>query len=137
VIDPDGWFRTGDVGWLDADGFLTISGRVTDMIISGGENVYPAEVENVVSQHPAVADAAVIGVPDAKWGEAVSAVVVLKPGQRLELEQLRELAGARLARYKLPSRLEIVPALPRNSAGKVLKTQLREQFGGIGDATGN
>ena len=137
AIDPDGWFRTGDVGWLDADGFLTISGRVTDMIISGGENVYPAEVENVVSQHPAVADAAVIGVPDAKWGEAVSAVVVLKPGQRLELEQLREFAGARLARYKLPSRLEIVPALPRNAAGKVLKTQLREQFGGIGDATGN
>ena len=128
AIDPDGWFHTGDIGWMDSEGFLTICDRVKDMIISGGENIYPAEVENVVNQHPAVADGAVIGVPDEKWGETVCAVVALKPGQRLELEHLREFAGRQLARYKLPRRLEIVPALPRNATGKVLKTQLRQQF---------
>jgi fatty-acyl-CoA synthase len=128
AIDPNGWFRTGDVGWMDAEGFLTISDRVKDMIISGGENVYPAEVENVLFQHPAVAEAAVIGVPDPKWGETVCAVVALKAGQALDLEQLREFAGERLARYKLPRRLEIIAALPRNATGKVLKTDLRKQF---------
>jgi fatty-acyl-CoA synthase len=130
AIDPDGWFHTGDVGWLDSEGFLTISDRVKDMIISGGENIYPAEVENVLDQHPGIAEAAVIGVPDAKWGEAVCAIVTLKPGQHLDLEELRDFAGAQLARYKLPHRLEIVPSLPRNSEGKILKRQLREQFGG-------
>jgi fatty-acyl-CoA synthase len=134
AIDPDGWFHTGDVGWMDADGFLTVCDRVKDMIISGGENVYPAEVENVVYEHPGIAEAAVIGVPDENWGETVCAVVALKAGQRLELEQLREFASARLARYKLPRRLEVVPALPRNATGKILKTQLREQFGRVGDA---
>ncbi len=129
AIDSEGWFRTGDVGWLDADGCLTICDRVKDMIISGGENIYPAEVENVVYKHPAVAEAAVIGVPDEKWGETVCAVVVLKPGQRLDLEQLREFAGVQLARYKLPRRLEIVQALPRNATGKLLKVELRRQFG--------
>jgi fatty-acyl-CoA synthase len=130
AIDPDGWFHTGDVGWLDSDGFLTISDRVKDMIISGGENIYPAEVENVLDQHPGIAEAAVIGVPDANWGETVCAIVALKPGQHLDLEQLRDFAGAELARYKLPRRLEIVPSLPRNAEGKILKRQLREQFGG-------
>ena len=133
AIDPDGWFHTGDVGWMDADGFLTICDRVKDMIISGGENVYPAEVENVIYQHPGIAEAAVVGVPDEEWGETVCAVVALRPGQRLELEQLREFAGAQLARYKLPRRLEIVPALPRNATGKTLKRELRNQFNRIGD----
>jgi fatty-acyl-CoA synthase len=114
---------------MDSDGFLTICDRVKDMIISGGENIYPAEVENVVNRHAAVADAAVIGVPDEKWGETVCAIVALKPGQRLELEHLRKFAGRQLARYRLPRRLEIVPALPRNATGKILKTQLRQQFG--------
>jgi fatty-acyl-CoA synthase len=128
AIDPDGWFHTGDVGWIDSDGFLTISDRMKDMIISGGENIYPAEVENVLDQLPGVAEAAVIGVPDANWGETVCAIVALKPGHHLDLEQLREFAGAQLARYKMPRRLEIVPSLPRNAEGKILKTQLREQF---------
>ena len=131
AIDQEGWFHTGDVGWLDSDGFLTLSDRVKDMIISGGENIYPAEVENVLDQHPGIVEAAVIGLPDPNWGESVCAVVALKPGQRLELEQLREFASTQLARYKLPRRLEVVPSLPRNAEGKILKTQLRKQFGGI------
>jgi acyl-CoA synthetase (AMP-forming)/AMP-acid ligase II len=80
VIDPEGWFHTGGVGWLDAKGFLTISDRVKDMIISGGEDIYPAEIENVLDQHPGIAEAAVIGLPAADWGETVCAVVALKPG---------------------------------------------------------
>jgi acyl-CoA synthetase (AMP-forming)/AMP-acid ligase II len=83
VIDPEGWFHTGGVGWLDAKGFLTISDRVKDMIISGGEDIYPAEIENVLDQHPGIAEAAVIGLPDADWGETVCAVVALKPGHDL------------------------------------------------------
>ncbi len=128
VIDAEGWFRTGDVAWQDADGCISICDRVKDMIISGGENIYPAEVESAISQHPAVAEAAVIGVADAKWGEAPLAVVVLRPGQSLDIEQLRAFAGDRLAAYKLPRRLALVPALPRNATGKILKTALREQF---------
>ena len=119
AIDPDGWFHTGDVGWMDPDGFLTISDRVKDMIISGGENIYPAEVENVIKEYPGIAEVAVIGVPDPKWGETVCAVVTLKAGESLELEQLRKFAETRLARYELPRRLEIVPALPRNATGKI------------------
>jgi fatty-acyl-CoA synthase len=133
AIDSDGWFHTGDVGWMDPDGFLTISDRVKDMIISGGENIYPAEVENVIKEYPGIAEVAVIGVPDAKWGETVCAVVTLKAGQHLQLEQLRKFAETRLARYELPRRLEIVPALPRNATGKILKAQLRNQFGRIGN----
>jgi fatty-acyl-CoA synthase len=133
VIDPDGWFHTGDAGWMDLDGFLTISDRVKDMIISGGENIYPAEVENVIKEYPGIAEVAVIGVPDAKWGETVCAVVTLKAGERLELKQLRKFAETRLAHYELPRRLEVVPALPRNATGKVLKAQLRNQFSEIGN----
>ena len=105
------------------------------MIISGGENIYPAEVENVIKEYPGIAEVAVIGVPDAKWGETVCAVVTLKAGQHLQLEQLRKFAETRLARYELPRRLEIVPALPRNATGKTIKAQLRKQFGGIGDTS--
>ncbi len=129
AIDAEGWFHTGDVGYLDADGFLFIADRVKDMVITGGENVYPAEVESVLYDHPAVAEVAVIGLPDARWGEAVVAVTALKPGATLTLDELREFATRRLARYKLPSRLEIVPALPRNPAGKVLKFELRARLG--------
>ncbi len=129
AIDDQGWFHTGDVGYLDEDGFLYIADRIKDMIISGGENVYPAEVESQLYGHPSIAEVAVIGLPDEQWGEAVVAVVALKPGMELELEQLREFATDRLARYKLPRRLELVSALPRNPAGKVLKFHLREHFG--------
>jgi fatty-acyl-CoA synthase len=98
------------------------------MVITGGENVYPAEVESVLYQHPAVAEVAVIGLPDERWGEAVVAVVAPKEGNSPTLDELRDFAGASLARYKLPSRLEVVDALPRNPAGKVLKFELRERF---------
>lgn len=128
AIDSAGWFHTGDVGYFDEDGFLFICDRVKDMIITGGENVYPAEVEAVLYAHPAIAEVAVLGQPDEKWGEAVVAVAALKPGQTLTLEVLRGWASERLAKYKLPSRLETVDALPRNPAGKVLKFELRDRF---------
>lgn len=128
AIDPDGWFHTGDVGYLDADGFLYIADRVKDMVISGGENVYPAEVESVLYQHPSVAEVAIIGLPDERWGEAVTAIVTLAPGTTLTLDELREFGRRSLAGYKLPTRLHLIEALPRNPAGKVLKYELRGQY---------
>lgn len=128
AIDEDGWFHTGDAAFFDEEGFLTISDRIKDMIISGGENVYPAEVESALMRHPAIAEVAVIGEPDDKWGETIVAVAALKPGQSLNVEELREFAGESLARYKLPRRLETIPALPRNATGKILKYQLRKMF---------
>lgn len=128
AIDPEGWFHTGDIGYLDDEGFLYICDRLKDMIISGGENIYPAEVEAVLYAHPAIAEIAVIGEVSEKWGESVTAVAALKPEQFLDLDGLRSWATERLARYKLPSRLEIVDMLPRNPAGKVLKFELRERF---------
>ncbi len=129
AIDREGWFHPGDLGYLDEDGFLYIVDRVKDMVLTGGENVYPAEVESALFQHPAVADVAVVGVPDERWGEAVVAIAVVKDNASLTLEDLREVGGRSLARYKLPTRLEVVDALPRNPAGKVLKFELRAQLG--------
>jgi len=129
AIDAEGWLHTGDVGLFDEDGFLFIVDRVKDMVITGGENVYPAEVENILYEHPAIGEIAVIGLPDDDWGEAVVAVATLKQDATLDLEELRSFATDRLARYKLPRRLEIVTALPRNPAGKVLKFELRARFG--------
>jgi fatty-acyl-CoA synthase len=128
AIDSEGWFHSGDIGYLDEDGFLYICDRLKDMVISGGENVYPAEVESVLYKHSAIAEVAVVGLPDEKWGEAVTAVVALHEGEELSLEALREFADPMLARYKLPLRLHLVSALPRNPAGKVLKFQLKEQL---------
>jgi len=128
ALSEDGWLRTGDVGYFDEDGFYYICDRVKDMVITGGENVYPAEVESVLYEHPSIAEVAVIGEPDEKWGEAVTAVVALKPGTTLTLEQLQEHASQKLARYKIPRRMHIVPALPRNPTGKVLKYVLRDRF---------
>jgi fatty-acyl-CoA synthase len=128
AIDEMGWFHSGDVGYLDEDGFLFICDRLKDMVISGGENVYPAEVEGVLYKHEAIAEVAVIGLPDDKWGEAVTAVAVLHEGQELSLEVLRDFAKDHLARYKLPLRLHILDELPRNPAGKVLKFVLKEQL---------
>jgi len=130
AIDKEGWFHSGDGGYVDEDGFLFICDRLKDMVISGGENVYPAEVESVLYRHEAIAEVAVIGLPDEKWGEAVTAVVALHADQTLTIEELREFAETFLARYKLPSRLHIVEALPRNPAGKVLKFELKEQLKG-------
>lgn len=123
------WLRTGDGGHLDEDGFVFIADRIKDMIITGGENVYPAEVEEALFDHPAVAEVAVIGTPDPRWGERVCAVVVTAPDATVDLEQLREYAARRIGRYKLPLQLEIVDALPRNATGKVLKTELRRLYG--------
>lgn len=128
AIDAEGWFHSGDIGYLDAEGYLFVCDRVKDMVISGGENVYPAEVESALAAHPAIGEVAVIGLPDEKWGEAVTAVAALKPGAALDLEELRAFASERLARYKLPLKLFTVDALPRNPAGKVLKFELRARF---------
>jgi fatty-acyl-CoA synthase len=124
----DDWLRTGDGGYLDDEGFLFIADRIKDMIISGGENIYPAEIEGVLFEHEAVAEVAVIGTADERWGETVCAVVAVREGATVTLEDLRAHAEGRLARYKLPRRLEFVDALPRNAPGKVLKTELRERF---------
>ncbi len=128
AIDKEGWFHSGDVGYLDEDGFLFICDRLKDMVISGGENVYPAEVESVLFKHPAISEVAVIGLADDKWGEAVTAIAALSEGSSLTLEELREFAAEHLAKYKIPLRLHIVDELPRNPAGKVLKYVLKEQL---------
>jgi fatty-acyl-CoA synthase len=125
----DGWLHSGDVAVRDEDGYYYIVDRWKDMYISGGENVYPAEVENVIYQLPQVAEAAVIGVPDPKWGEVGRAVVVLRPGQELSEAELIAHCQASLARYKVPKTVVFAPALPRNPAGKVVKGVLREQYG--------
>jgi acyl-CoA synthetase (AMP-forming)/AMP-acid ligase II len=125
---PGGWFRTGDAGTMDADGFVFIHDRIKDMIVSGAENVYPAEVENALMGHPAVADIAVIGVPDERWGEAVKAVIVLKPGHQASPEDILGFARSRIAGYKLPKSIDFVPALPRNPSGKILRRDLRAPY---------
>ena len=123
----DGWFRTGDVGSIDGEGYLTIIDRVRDMIKSGSEQVYSGEVEAVVCDHPAVLEAAVIGLPDETWGERVHAVVVTRPDHTLALDELRSFCKTRLAGYKCPRSLEIVESLPKSGAGKVLKRELRDR----------
>lgn len=123
---PDGWFRTGDLGYLDDDGYVFIVDRLKDMVISGGENIYPAEIENVLNGHPQVADIAVIGVPDEKWGEAVCAVAAFS-GEPLSLDEIRLYLNPHLARYKLPTRLVVVDTVARNGAGKLDKPRIREQ----------
>jgi acyl-CoA synthetase (AMP-forming)/AMP-acid ligase II len=129
----DGWMHTGDGGRMDDAGYVFIVDRIKDMIVSGGENVYSAEVENAVAQHPAVAACAVIGVPDQEWGERVHAVVVLQPGSALELADLREHIKGLIAGYKAPRSLEVVEALPVSAAGKVLKRELRQPHWGDAD----
>jgi acyl-CoA synthetase (AMP-forming)/AMP-acid ligase II len=124
----DGWLWTGDAGYFDADGYLYIHDRVKDMIKTGSENVYPAEVENAIFGFPAIADVAVIGVPDARWGEAVKAVVVLQPGAKLDTAELETFLRSRIGGFKLPRSYQVVDALPRNAGGKVLRRQLRERF---------
>jgi len=118
------WFRTGDVARRDADGFYYLAGRTKEMYKSGGENVYPAEIENLLSLHPAIADVAVVGVPDARWGEVGTAVVVPAPGTEITLDELHAYVGDRLARYKLPKHLVLVDELARNVTGKVNRPEL-------------
>jgi long-chain acyl-CoA synthetase len=122
-----GWFRSGDAGFL-RECYVYLHDRMKDMIISGGENIYPAEVENVLMQHPAVADGAVIGVPDELWGEAVKACVTLKPGAQARAADLIGFMRERLAHYKCPKSVDFLEAIPRNPTGKILKRVLREPY---------
>jgi len=125
----DGWLHTGDAARIDEDGFYYIVDRWKDMYISGGENVYPAEVENVLYQLPAIAEAAVIGVPDERWGEVGRAIVVVKQGNTLTEAEIMRHCEANLARYKLPRSIVFTDVLPRNATGKVHKPTLRQDFG--------
>jgi len=128
TIDKDGWLRTGDAGYLDEEGYLVIHDRVKDMIISGGENVYPAEVENAIYTHPDVSEVAVIGVPSERWGEEVKAVIVPKPGRIPQEADVIRWARERLAAFKVPKSIDVIDAFPRNATGKVLKRELREKY---------
>src|SRR5690606_29257995 len=125
----DGWLRTGDLGTLDADGYLTVVGRSKDMIISGGENVYAAEVEARLAENGAILESAVIGVADDKWGEIVCAIVSLKNGAAASAEEVLAHLQGRLARYKQPKKIIFVEALPKNGAGKIDKLRLRKTYG--------
>ena len=127
TIDDDGWLRTGDAGYCD-DGYLFLHDRVKDMIVTGGENVYPAEVENVLAKHPDVADVAVVGVPDDKWGEAVKAVVVRRESSDVTSDALITFAREHLAGYKLPKSVDFADVLPRNPSGKLLKREIRAPY---------
>jgi acyl-CoA synthetase (AMP-forming)/AMP-acid ligase II len=126
TITADGWLRTGDIGHLDADGYVYIEDRLKDMIITGGENVYGPEVESVLMQHPAVADAAVIGVPDDFWGESVKAIVVT--ATEIEPAGIIEFCRRQLAGYKCPRTVDFAPSLPRNASGKIVKVELRQPY---------
>lgn len=129
AVDDDGWLLTGDAGWLDSEGYLHVCDRINDMIISGGENVYPAEVESALSSHPAVAEAAVVGLPDDRWGEAVVGVIVARDGTVAADEEIIAWARERIAAFKAPKRLVRIDQLPRNASGKILRRVLRETLG--------
>jgi acyl-CoA synthetase (AMP-forming)/AMP-acid ligase II len=122
----DGWYRSGDAGFVDSDGYLTLFDRVKDMIVSGAENIYPAEVENVLHEHPDVIDCAVIGVPDERWGEAVKAIIVAR--QPIVPNDLIAFARERIAGYKVPKSIDFIDVLPRNASGKILKKDLRAPY---------
>jgi len=124
ALDADGWLHTGDVGRIDEDGFLYVQGRTDEMIITGGENVIPAEVEDVLVQHPEIIEAAVVGRPDPKWQQAVTAVVVTREGSHLDLEDLRIHCDGKLASYKIPKQLEVIGELPKTPSGKLHRAAL-------------
>jgi acyl-CoA synthetase (AMP-forming)/AMP-acid ligase II len=124
----DGWIRSGDMAWRDAEGYLYLAGRRDDMIVRGGENIFPAEIENVLVEHPTVAEAAVVGLPDARWGQIVAAAVVAANGEEPRVDALRTYCRGRLAGYKTPTVLIVVSELPKNAAGKVVRTALTTEF---------
>ena len=128
TLTADGWVHTGDAAYMDEDGYIYIQDRMKDMIISGGENVYPAEVESAIYGHPDVAEVAVIGVPDEKWGEAVKACVVPKPGREVDPENVIAWARERIAAFKAPKSVDVIPQLPRTPSGTILRRQLREPY---------
>lgn len=124
----NGWYHSGDAGYLDEDNYLFVVDRIKDMVISGGENIYPAEIENELMKHPAVDDVSIIGIADEKWGEALLAYIIVKQGMQAEGTELETFLRASLAGFKIPRRYEFVTSFPRNATGKVLKRQLREQW---------
>ena len=134
-VDPEGWLRTGDVGWLDGDGFLYVAGRADDVIIRGGENISPSEVEDALLRHPSVAQAAVVGLPDEEWGERIGAMVVLRPGASTNGEELFRWAKERLGSLKAPEVVVLRSELPATATGKVLRRQVRDELAPSGPAT--
>jgi len=128
TLGSDGWLRTGDAGYMDSDGYLYIHDRIKDMIISGGENIYPAEVESAICDHPDVAEVAVVGVPDDRWGEAVKAIVVMKQGKEATAADIINFTRERIAGFKTPKSVEFIEALPRNPSGKILRRHLRDPY---------
>ncbi|WP_323128561.1 class I adenylate-forming enzyme family protein [Marinobacter salsuginis] len=131
TLSEDGWLHTGDVGHLDKDGFLYLTDRSKDVIISGGTNIYPREVEEVLLQHPAVREVSVIGVPDTDWGERVVACVATGDGEPCSTHTLNQFCAEQLARFKLPKEYRFFEELPKNATGKILKTALRDRVGEI------
>ncbi len=129
VMTQDGWLRTGDMGWMDEEGYIYLAGRGDDMIIRGGENISPEEVENALHSCPKVEEAAVIGVPDPEWGQEPRAVVVLKKGETATQEEIIEFCRSKLSGFKRPRSVVFIDALPRNPMGKVLRKKLREEYG--------
>jgi acyl-CoA synthetase (AMP-forming)/AMP-acid ligase II len=131
ALVADGWFPTRDVGWLDDDGYLFLAGRADDVIVRGGENISPGEIEDVLLSHPAIADAAAVGIPSAEWGEAVAIAVVAKPGGQVPADdELRTLVRQRLRSSRVPERIASVDALPYNDMGKLLRREVRSLFQG-------
>jgi acyl-CoA synthetase (AMP-forming)/AMP-acid ligase II len=128
VITPDGWLRSGDGGHMDADGYIYVTDRIKDMIISGGENIYPAEIERVLAEHPSIQDVAVIGVPDERWGEVPKAVVVARPGAAIDTPEVLAWCRERIAGFKCPKTIDVLAELPRNPTGKILKKDLRKPY---------
>jgi len=124
----DGWFYTGDLGYFDEEGYLFVAGRKKDMVKSGGISIYPLEIESLLYGHPDVLEAAVIGVPDAEWGEAVKAVIVLRSGSNVQGEDLLQFCRERLASYKVPKSIDIVSSLPHTEIGKVAKEKLKAEI---------
>ena len=131
VLLPGGWLRTGDGGSFDADGYLYLHDRLTDMIVTGGENVYPAEVESVLTGHPAVAEVAVVGVPSARWGESPYAVVVLRPGAQVSEAELIAWTRDRLAHFKCPAGVSFAASLARTASGKLQKQAIRASLSSV------
>jgi acyl-CoA synthetase (AMP-forming)/AMP-acid ligase II len=128
TIDRDGWLHTGDAAIMDRDGYIYIQDRIKDMIISGGENVYPAEVESAMYGHPAILEVAIIGVPSQKWGEEVKACIVCKPGCEIDAEDIINYTRERVAAYKAPKSIDFIPEMPRNPSGKILRRELRATY---------
>ena len=124
----DGWFQTGDTGYFDKDGFLYIHDRVKDMIVSGGENIYPAEIENALFAHTDIADVAVVGIPDDNWGESVLAFVVRASNVELSETAVIDFAKTKIASFKVPRKIVFIEVLPRNPSGKILRRELRDPF---------